>query len=138
MRDEKGYKHCKYLDDLGIPVTRYGGNYTDNTDSRWGFWENQRKQYGFDERETWSLDWALTEWIYTRFKMYKEFAGDIVDLNWHKFDYEGKQITQGEAINTIIKACEKVLKSDGVWDDDGTLPKNIYVLLGEIMPAMWW
>ena len=145
MRDKKGYVHCRYLDELEIPLEQQNTNYCNKNDERWEKWKKQRKEYGFDERETWNLDHMFVEWIYTRFKMYKEIGGEMVDLTYHHFTYEDKEITQEEAIDIIIKACEKFL----IGYDHGVkveteeiyytkLPPEIYKLLGEIMPAMWW
>ena len=130
------YKRCKYLDDLNIPITEYGTNFINcYKDKRGRKWRRQRTKYGFDERETWNLDSQFIEWIYTRFKMYKEIA--CVDLTFHKFKYLGKEITQGEAIDIILQACEDYIKQG----DTGfkTFPSPIIGdLLFKIMPAMWW
>jgi len=44
----------------------------------------QRKKYGFDERETWSLDFTSATWLYSHLKMYLKV--NIVNLTFHKFD----------------------------------------------------
>ena len=55
---------CKYLDDLGIPINEYGTNFMSNDDPREKGWSKERKEYGFDNRETWNLDRIFIEWIY--------------------------------------------------------------------------
>lgn len=135
MRDKDGYVHCKYLDDLGIPLQNQHTNFSNNKDRRWKRWKKERKVYGFDSRETWNLDKMLVEWIYTHFKMYKELT--IVNLKFHKFDYNGEKITQEEAIDIILEACENCLISDNDLLDE-SLPEEIYTLIGRVMPAMWW
>lgn len=137
MRDKKGYVHCKYLDDLEIPLQNQHTNFLGKEDKRWKRWKKQRKKYGFDDRETWNLDQMFVEWIYTRFKMYKEIGGQVIDLSFHKFDYNGKKITQEEAIDIILEACEHCLISNNDLLDN-SLPEEIYILIGRVMPAMWW
>ena len=75
----------------------------------------------------------FVEWIYTRFKMYKEIGGQVINLSFHKFDYNDKKITQEEAIDIILEACEHCLISL-----DDSLPEEIYILIGRVMPEMWW
>ena len=43
-------------------------------------------KYGFDERETWSLDYTMAKWISSRLKMYLLYANKMVDLTCYKFD----------------------------------------------------
>ena len=130
---KKGY--CQYLEDLGIPIEEYR-IYTDRLDKRNRRWRKQRRKYGFDDRETWSLDEQFIQWIYTRFKMYKEIAGEIVNLEYYKFQYIDKEVTQLEAIDIILKACEDYLKTDFL--DRKMISADIGKLLIEVMPAMWW
>ena len=137
----KGFQKCKYLDDLGLNIVSYGTNFCDNTDKRYKKWMKEREKYGFDSRETWNLDRIFVEWIYTRFKMYKEVGGEVVDLSYHKFPYttksgKTKELTQLQAINKVLNYCEKYLKADFI--DAEFFPKNIWDLLGELMPSMWW
>lgn len=139
MRDKKGYVHCRYLDELEIPLEQQNTNYCNKNDERWEKWKKQRKEYGFDERETWNLDHTFVEWIYTRFKMYKEIGGKIVNLSYHKFQYKDREVTQEQAIDIIIEACKNYLLE--IETEDAfchILSPEIYKLLGEIMPAMWW
>jgi len=37
-------------------------------DDRQPKWKEQQNKYGFDERETWSLDFTFIAWIYPRLK----------------------------------------------------------------------
>ena len=136
-RKKNPYKRCKYLDDLNIPITEYGTNFINEyEDSRRRKWRRQRTKYGFDERETWNLDTQFIEWIYTRFKMYKEIAGNYIDLDIHEFHYIDKEITQKEAIDIILASCEDYFKAK--FHNRKMLSPEIGRLLIEVMPAMWW
>ena len=137
-KENNPYKRCKYLDNLGFKITEYGTNWVnEDEDERGTEWKEQRKIYGFDDRETWSMDTLFIEWIYTRFKRYKEIA--IVDLDFHKFKYFDKEITQNEAIDIILQFCENYLITakesffDTKWfsEEEGKLLMNL-------MPYMWW
>ena len=49
-------------------------------------WDAQRSEYGFDDRETWSLDFTASTWLHSHLCMFKDIGGEIVDLNFHSFD----------------------------------------------------
>ena len=48
--------------------------------------KRQRKKYGFDERETWGLDFTSACWLYEHLCMYMDIGGKVVDLDFYKFD----------------------------------------------------
>lgn len=133
---------CKYLDNLGLKPEEYGTNFTFENDARIDKWDEQRKQYGFDERETWNLDRTFIEWIYTRFMMYKELS--IVDTSFHRISYKEQKITQGEAIDKVLNLAEEILKSEpSAWNKiiNEMVFENlreICEILKELLPYMWW
>lgn len=129
-------KKCKYLDDLGLKVNQYGTNFTSNNDSRKKIWSKERKEYGFDSRETWNLDRIFVEWIYTRLMMYKECAN--IDMNYHKVLYKDEEMTQEQVINRILEISKEALLS---YSDEELWHKNIKEICDlwkEILPFMWW
>lgn len=137
--EKKIYQKCKYLDDLGIRVEDYGTNFI--SDERNDFWSGQRYIYGFDERETWSLKDTFIEWIYTRVKMYKEFASNAINLEYHRFTFKGESYTQLQMIDMILEKCEAVLKSEYIErsnEENIQNQRDICDIWKEILPAMWW
>lgn len=137
---KEGYQKNKYLDDLGLSITEYGTNFVDNTDKRWEKWQKEKEEYGFDSRECWDLDSIFVEWIYSHFMKYKDDCN--VDLSFHKFSYrkdknsQYTEITQGEGIDIVCEACAEFLKTDDF--DREFLDDEIMLLIGHLMPAMWW
>ena len=89
-------------------------------------------------KECWSLDVAFIDWLNTRLKVYKHDASKIVKLDFHKFDYEGKEWTQIELIDKLIHLTDEIKNID--------IPDEKYILLLNqacdiwkiILPAMWW
>lgn len=137
----------KYLDDLGLDIKEYGGNYIykEEADSdRRRLFEQQREDYGFDSRETWDLTYYFAEWLYSRLMMYKELANEIVNLEFYKFDWKGKEITQIEAIDILIETSKGYLLMDELKMSDKEIVKtreDFYKsmeLWGEILHYMWW
>lgn len=133
----------KYLDNLGIPIKKYGTNWLGDDDPREDTcWKQQREEYGFDDRETWNLDCLFVEWLYSHLMMYKEVC--CVDLTFHKFMFMDKEYTQEEAIDFILDICkEYIITLDEVSYTDKETElmekvRNAIRMFAEIHPAMWW
>lgn len=131
----------KYLDKLGLKLKEYGTNWYDGKDKK--EWKKQRKDYGFDSRETWNLNHNFVEWLYSHLKMYKKEASKIIDLTAHKINWDEKEITQIEAIDILLKECKFFLIN--VNGTDLEKEKKAYErmqkatkLWAELFPYMWW
>lgn len=125
----------KYLDDIGV-VDR--PDLWKKRDKRQKEWTRQRKEYGFDERETWCLDFSFYCWLYERCKMFLDKS--CIDLNFHKFEYEGETFTQEQCINKIIEGCEIAITVDD-WNWTKEQEKqvaDVAKIWAIILPAMWW
>lgn len=100
-------KH-KYLNDIGIPSTDPCiFNTADTSDDRMDRFVAQREKYGFDDRETWNLDYTMASWIYSHLRMLLDVS--IVDLEYHKFD---------------IPALEDIPLKDREYFPGTTIPKR--------------
>ncbi len=73
-------------------------------DKRENEWQKQTEKYGFANYETWSLEYSFYIWLYEHINRYVDVC--CVDLNFHKFMYNGKEYTQRELINEIIERLE--------------------------------
>lgn len=102
----------KYLDDLNISIDKYGTNFTSDKDERNEIWNKQREIYGFDSRECWNLDQIFIQWLYSHLMMYLEYVTGIINLEYHKFVFDGKEYTQKEAIEFIIERLKDSLVHD--------------------------
>ena len=100
----------KYLDDIGVTKECYMFS-TD--DPRQPIWDKEKEEYGFDARETWALDFTFYCWLYERLKMFLNV--NCINLEFHKFEYEGEELTQQECIDRMLKGCEVFFKNDNDW-----------------------
>lgn len=136
----------KYLNKIGIESDNPCVFNTENTKNIKRY-KKERKKYGFDTRETWSMDFTSATWLYEHLKVFKK--ANICDLEYHKFNipvlyglakseidendpyrrYTKEVIeehTQGEAIDLMIRYLEQYLyeyfkKSDtsaNMFDED--------------------
>lgn len=129
----------KYLDDLNIPINKYGTNFMPDTDERNEIWNKQKEEYGFDSRECWNLDQTFIEWLYSHLMMYLEDATGIIDLNYHKFEFDGKTYTQKEAIEFILERLRNSLID--IYDDKNEAYLGVYDAVrmwAEIFRTCWW
>lgn len=131
----------KLLNDLGIKDSSLPWKWN-RDDDRNKEWKQVRKEYGFDERDTWSMYYTFTILIYERLKYYRDHAPvdmDHVDdtFGCNLYMFEDKEIIFGAAIDRILASFEKFLTSehrDG-FDEEFT---RCWALLGVIMPGLWW
>jgi plasmid maintenance system antidote protein VapI len=76
--------------------------------------------------------------------MYKEKASEIVNLEFYKFEWQGKEITQIEAIDVLIETSKNYILMDEFEMSDEMVIKireNFYKsmeLWGKILHHMWW
>jgi len=128
----------KYLDDIGED---YSWVWEPEGSERDELFEKEREIYGFDSRETWSLDYVFYMWLYERLKMFVEYAGEIVNLNFHKFVYKEKEYTQLELINMMIERLEFYFEKGDSFDlseEEYEFIKEIGEIWALVLPAMWW
>ena len=127
----------KFLDDIGYTERWDKLRYKGKAAAKY---KEQRKEWGFDARETFSLNWAFYEWLYERLIVYRDVGGKVVNLSYHKFEYNGQEYTQLELINKLIEELKWALTDE---EADVTIENyNRLMEIGKmwaiILPAMWW
>jgi len=127
----------KYLKDLGIleDNTPQGWN---RDDSRQEQWTKEREIYGFDEKETWSMDFTFKLWLYERLSMYNEVNG--VDTSFHKYEFKGDTITFQECIDRMLDGLKIELTTDEYrrTDDQKEKVEDIVNIFALCLPSLWW
>lgn len=89
-------------------------------------------------KECWDMNYALFKWLNEHCRTYIKDAGKIVDLEYYKFDYNGKTYTQLEIIKLLIEKTDVIIKLDD-WDDEYIVVGNEIIDLWRIVwPTMWW
>lgn len=111
-------------------------------DKRQEQWKKEREEYGFDERETWNLDYMFDLWFYEHLKMYDEV--NCVNTNYYTFEYEGEKLTQQECIDYILDTLKRRLqRKEPNWDTEdldmvAKEEEKMYQLIIKILPCLWW
>lgn len=135
----------KFFDKIG-----YKNSCTENllynmkNDKRNKLWKKQRFKYGgWDERSTWNLNTFMTEQIYTWFRIYYKCADKRINLDFHKFMIDGKELTERECVMRIINDIEYWMKNNDcmMQEKENEAEAKIfdaYKMIGIIFPALWW
>lgn len=106
----------------------------------------QRRNCGYDYRITYNLDSWMIEQLYTWLNMYLEASHDIIDLEYYKFNIDGMQLTELEAIVYIMDSFEQWLHctddvdkytADEVFAANEQV-KKAFAALGQIIFCLWW
>ena len=105
-------------------------------------------------------------WLYERLIEYRNYASEIVDLEMHRFKIDGKEFTQKEILDLLIKMAECILcepenikKGSSIWkrleqnpyiehcfklsncensDYIDALEKRFWKIWAVVFSAMWW
>lgn len=159
----------KYLEEIGIKSDEVCiPNTENNDDERISRFLKEREEYGFDERETWSMDFTFTCWLYEHLRKFLDIGGKIVDLNFHKFEIpvleelknpvknekgfperifkknkKKIEVTQEKAIRKCIEYLENYLKLKQEIGIENAIKADAYLenaveIFKVILPAMWW
>ena len=172
-REEEKYKTIRkevkgnhyYLNKIGIrsndtsvfnSTNIENGNYTGRT----ALFKEQRKTYGFDEKETWNLNYTYITWLYSHLKFYLDYTP--VDLTFHKFKVPileerkkkrkensffkevAKELTQEDAIKLALEYMESYLSylsEDPFLEHEMKQIEKVKCALkivAEIFTVLWW
>ncbi len=130
----------KFLNDIGVSDDDFcvpGTKYKKHSRKLRKKFKKERKKYGFDSREVYSLDVTSSLWLYERLKMYLKCAKGNIDLDFHTFQVreveidpeiwnsntfdelnacirlsEPREMTQKEAILLCIKYLKAYIQTD--------------------------
>ena len=125
----------KYLDDIGVTDRPDTWAFNDGREEKWAL---QRKEYGFDSRETWNLNYSWHLWLYERLKMFVDIT--IIDLDFHKFKFKEKEYTQREMRDLMLERLKFSFSEEyDDWDEEQVkYVCEIEEIWAMVCPAMWW
>ncbi len=97
-------------------------------------------------KSTWSLEWYFLKWLNEHVKAYKKEASKVVDLTYHKFDYNGVTYTQEQLIDRLIELSDGLILGHRYFSFENDFSnKSIINETNELLDiwklvffAMWW
>lgn len=89
-------------------------------------------------RDGWNLDLAFLSWLLPRLEIYLKDADKMIDLTFHKFEYNGKEYTQKELVQKMITNLQAVRDEDA-WDPHYCeLVDEVLTIWKLVFHSMWW
>ena len=148
MRKNDIKKKHKYLKEIGVtPIEEnfilHKFSIKDNL-RYWKYFKKYKKP-GVFPQQTWDMPIALLQWFYEVTSEYVEEASKIVNLNFHKLEYNGKEYTQLELIHLFLDKVKYILvNGDELFltqeasNNEDTLIQEVYDIWSVLSPHMWW
>ena len=127
----------KYLDQANIP--------NESRPDKWGKgtvrdkkWKKQREKYGFDERDTYSMDITFYCWLLEHLMMYNEVNN--LDLDKCPIKYNEQELTLQECINRMIDGCRIALTNSNYEFDSELKSKvdDVVNIWAVTIHTIWW
>lgn len=114
---KKVYKDLTKFDKEKIDKTLLFNTKQKDDTGRKELFKDQRKKYGFDERETWCLGYTSILWLYCHLKRFKDWSSGIEIYN----------IDETSGDNYIIEIVKKDKNGNYIYKEK--LDKNKYITL---------
>ena len=129
----------KYLKNLDL-TEKDTPQYWEPNDKRQEQWKKEREEYGFDSRETWSLDYTFKLWLYERLSMYNEVAPKVIDTSFHKYEFKGEQITFQDCINKMLEGLKIDLTIEDYDRTEEQKQKafDVIQIFALCFNSLWW
>ena len=99
-------------------------------------WKKEAEEYGFDERETWNLDFTFFCWLYERLKRYKEI--NCVDLTHEIVKANNEEKTLEEWIDIMINNAEALILLDMYSEENIKLAEFTIEIFKQTIFYLWW
>lgn len=100
---------------------------------------NQKREYGFDERELWDLDYSISTLLYERLVLFKEVAKQYINLEFHQYEYKGETLTQLQCIDRMIDSLEfRLTNGEPETEKDIEKMREVYEILALCFRQMWY
>ena len=125
----------KYLENI-LPKGKSPYDFECDDEIRNQKWEKEREQYGFDERETWNLDFTFFCWLYEHLRKYKEVSP--VDLTCKIIKVNNEEKNLGEWIDIMINNAEALILLDMYSEENIKLAEFTIEIFKQTIFYLWW
>ena len=125
----------KYLYDI-LPKGKTPYDFEFDDEIRNQKWKKEREECGFDERETWNLDFTFFCWLYERLKKYKEVSP--VDLSCKIVKVNNEEKNLEEWIDIMINNAEALILLGMYSEENIKLAEFTIEIFKQTIFYLWW
>ena len=102
----------------------------------------EKDYHGFDERDTFNMDYTLIAWLYECLRYFQDKASKVVKLDYKErlFNVDDKELTLRQCIDRMVEDCKYILLDDADYDFKtlNVYKDDLFKVLSECFWAMWW
>ena len=125
----------KYLENI-LPKGKSPYDFECDDEIRNQKWEKEREQLGFDERETWNLDFTFFCWLYEHLIKYKEVSH--VDLTCKIVKVNDEEKNLEEWLDIMINNAEALILLDMYSEENIKLAEFTIEIFKQTIFYLWW
>lgn len=108
-------------------------------------YKRKEKQKGFNPVNTWDLSSYFWHYLFEMIEAYLDNASEIIDLDYHKFTYEGKEYTQNEVLKILKDEIKDIISLETgdtydmyIYEKIRDKEKKALDLWYLVLPVMGW
>lgn len=129
-----------YLAELGVPKKDQVCTFASDKDERSATWSMQRKVFGQDETELWSLDTTFLQWMYCHVRMFKDIGG--CEGHMETIPWDGVDLMLPQALDILIDITGRaILHQYGTQEEREEYKEELQQLTklwGRVLPSLWF
>ena len=99
----------------------------------------QRRIRGYDDSLAWNINYEFIIWLKKALILYLKQAPRVIDIEYHKFEFEGKTLTQKEMMINLLWECIYLEKHYYDYEDEVEKhTERLLTIFKEVYHYLWW
>lgn len=102
------------------------------------FFKSRKKKLA---EECWNVDYNFIVWLNQHLKVYLQDAPKVVNLEYHKFEYQGQEYTQKQLIERMIELSDNLIEDGHYFDWEeqySSMTNELLDIFKLCFQTLWW